>query len=121
MMVGQNSELFRPLSSGGDDPFGIKVALGSYVVSATFCLVCLVAPKFKRYIFRVYMVNSGFYILMMGLISVDSSVFMAAKHGNWIPIGQLVLWLVFLVAVILVTFNRASNNDGEFGGRFTKL
>ena len=106
MVAGENGELFRPVSSGSEDPFLIKVALGSYVVSAVFTLVSLVTSKGRKYVFPLYLGNGFFYILVMALVSIDSSIWVAAENGNWLPLGQQALWLVASVAVVGASFNK---------------
>lgn len=107
MVVGQDGELFRPLSSGGEDPTLIKIALGSYIVSASVSIISLFVRKIKRFIFPVYLVNSSFYILLMVLVSIDSSVITAAKYGSWLPVGQLILWLLSMLVIIWASFNKS--------------
>ncbi|WP_370980209.1 hypothetical protein [Agaribacterium sp. ZY112] len=111
MMAGESGELFKPVSSGSEDPFLIKVALGSYVLTGVFSAVSLFVGKGRRYIFRIYLGNGAFYILVMALASIDSSVFAAAQSGNWLPLGQLALWLVALLVVIGTSFNKAMYSE----------
>ncbi|WHI48027.1 hypothetical protein [Microbulbifer sp. VAAF005] len=113
MAVRQDGELFRPLSSGGDDPTLIKIALGSYIASAFFAIISLYVRKIRRFIFPLYLVNSGFYILLMAFVSIDSGVIIAAKHGNWLPVGQLILWLLFLLVIIWVSLKRSIQSNSK--------
>jgi len=107
MTYGENGELFIPVSSGSEDPFIIKLALASYVLSFLYVGMSIKLRRGIRFITPVYILNCIFYLLCMFLVSLDSSVLEAAKYGNRLPISQLVLWLISVVAIGWATFNKS--------------
>lgn len=111
MMVGNNGELFISVSSGSEDPFAIKLALGSFAMTFLFAGICLLQNKGLRYITTIYALNCVFYLLCMILVSLDSGILVAAKYGNWVPVSQGAFWLATVLVVIWVSFNKANQND----------
>ncbi len=113
MMAGENGDLLIPVSSGSEDPLIIKLALVSYIVSFMFSGICLYLNSGVQFIFRVYMANSAFYIFFMFLLSLDSSVFVAAKYRNLVPVSLIALWLVANIPLIWASFNKNSLCDAK--------
>jgi hypothetical protein len=113
MMAGEKGELLIPVSSGSEDPFIIKVALASFLVSLIYAGICIAISKGLRFIPVVYAINSIFYLLCMFLVSRDSSILDAAKLGNWVPAIQLTLWFLSVVAISWATFNKPMQPTGN--------
>lgn len=107
MMVGQNGELFRPVSSGGDDPMGIKMGLMSYILTFIFATFSLAFNKGVKKIFGLFIVNSLICAVCFGLVLLDSSIIDAAKAGNKLPIIVYIVWAVSIVTVVSLPFNKS--------------
>src|SRR5690606_25870013 len=108
MLIGEKGELFIPVSSGSEDPFTIKVALMSFTLTIIYSGISMALKKGAGFAPLVYTINSLFYLLCMFLVSLDSNIIGAARHGNWAPVLQLVLWLASIIAICGATFNKLS-------------
>ena len=115
MMQRSNGDLFIPVSSGSEDPMIIKIALMSYLVSSIYSGFFVVLAREGRSLILVYTLNSIFYLICMFLVSLDTSIVMAARLGNWVPTLQAGLWLACTIAITWVAFNQSFKRDAASG------
>ena len=108
MHSGEHGDLFIPVSSGSEDPFAIKLALASYMVSFIYSGLFVYLKKEARSVLGVYWANCIFYLFCMYLVSLDSSIIQAAKFGNLVPVSLSLLWLVTFVIVIGVSCKKVA-------------
>ena len=116
MMTGNNGELFIPVSSGNEDPFLFRFGLLSFSIS----LLTSMAHAFKKISFKpvfvTYLVISLLFAIFLALIHLDSSIFVASRAGNHIPLITTAVWVVFLVAIVCTPSNKLNQSGTPQSG-----
>ena len=106
MMLGNNGELIVPVSSGSDDPSLFRIGLLIFSIS----LLSSAAHALNKISFRsslvTYLTVSIFFAVFLALIHLDSSIFVASRSGNHIPLISAAVWLMFLLGVICAPSNK---------------
>lgn len=100
-MTGNNGQPFIPVSSGSDDPFLMRVAFSSYVISFVYACVAIKCRVGERYIIWIYLLNGCFFIFSLFLVSFDSNIIEAARAHNSLPLMICTFWAVVNVVILM--------------------
>lgn len=104
MQNDEAGELFKPVSSGSDDPFALKLGFIAYIISAIYVCFCLITKTGYQAIKWVYLVNGLFFCLSLCLIHLDSDFVVAYREGNGLPLGLTLFWAFIVLVVLLFSF-----------------
>ena len=70
-------------SSGGDDWFGIVIALSSFVISLMVGVYAVGKPMRQATLKAVYAANYAVFAFLLYLVQLDTSLLDSIRYGDW--------------------------------------
>ena len=90
-------------SSGGDDWFGIVVALSSFVISLLAGVYAVGKPIRQATLKAVYAFNYAVFVFLLFLVQLDTSLLDSIRYGDWLLALAVSIPTIGLVAILTGT------------------
>lgn len=106
MHITSSGEVLYPISSGSEDGTFIFLGLISFILTFSYSIASLILKHKLKTLIKVYLVNLVFLLMLIALVSLDSSIILAAKLGDDVPLIGVIISFIPLILIIINQLKR---------------
>ena len=103
MSITSTGDVLYSMSSGSNDGAILFLGFMSFTLTLTYSILSLILKHKLKILVNVYLVNLVLFLMFVGLVSLDSSIFLAAKLGDYVPLVGIIISFIPVLFIIANT------------------
>ena len=104
MSITSSGDVLYSMSSGSNDGAILFIGFISFILTFTYSIFSLILKHKLKTLINLYLVNLVLFLMLVGLVSIDSSIFLAAKLGDYVPLVGIIIPLIPVLFIITNKF-----------------